>query len=151
MIKSFQTDYNTYAACPLCSSHASFFEKGRYGSYFSCPECGGIFLHEKDRMNETDEKNRYLEHNNDVYDEGYRNFVSPIVDAVKKDFCQTDEGLDFGAGPGPVISIMLKESDYSVTMFDPYFHNNPAALEKKYDYIIVCEVMEHFYNPFEAG
>lgn len=137
------------ASCPLCSSKSSFFEQGRYGSYFSCPQCSGIFLHEKDRMNETDEKKRYLEHNNDIYDEGYRNFVSPIVNAVKKDFCKTDEGLDFGAGPGPVISIMLKESDYSVTMFDPFFHNNPAALEKKYDYIIVCEVMEHFYNPFE--
>ncbi len=133
--------------CPLCSSKAAFFEQGRYGSYFSCPQCGGIFLHEKDRMNEIQEKNRYLEHNNNIYDEGYRNFVSPIINAVKKNNKSVDEGLDFGAGPGPVISTMLKESSYSISLYDPFFHYNPAALEKKYNYIILCEVMEHFYNP----
>lgn len=56
-----ETIQQNTAVCPLCSSQSSFFEQARYGSYFLCPQCSGIFLHEKDRMNEIDEKNRYLE------------------------------------------------------------------------------------------
>ncbi len=93
------------------------------------------------------EKSRYDEHNNDVNDAGYRNFVKPLVDTVLSKFTPGAAGLDYGAGPGPVAAVMLKEKGYQVELFDPYYWSDSRLLEKKYDFIICCEVIEHFYWP----
>ncbi|PKD21303.1 hypothetical protein APR40_07300 [Salegentibacter salarius] len=93
------------------------------------------------------EKSRYLEHNNDVTDERYQKFTSPITHYILKNFSPLDKGLDFGSGTGPVISSMLEQHNYIVKKYDPYFANFPDLLEEKYDYIFACEVVEHFYNP----
>ena len=51
------------------------------------------------------EKARYLTHNNDVEDERYQQFVSPITSAVMKQVQPLRTfGLDYGAGTGPVIA-----------------------------------------------
>ena len=63
------------------------------------------------------------------------------------DFTSKHTGLDFGAGTGPVISKVLKDNEYKIKQFDPFFHNYPELLKEKYDYIVCCEVMEHFYDP----
>jgi len=88
-----------------------------------------------------------MTHNNDVNDSGYHKFVSPIVNAVLNDFLPEHKGLDFGAGTGPVISKLLTDRNYQIKQYDPYFFNLPELLQKKYDYIVCCEVIEHFYDP----
>ena len=90
---------------------------------------------------------RYKEHNNDIEDEKYQKFVSPISSSIMRDFTHNNKGLDFGAGTGPVISKILKDNDFLIEQYDPFFHNYPDLLEEKYDYIACCEVMEHFHNP----
>jgi hypothetical protein len=35
------------------------------------------------------------------------------------------KGLDFGAGPGPVIATILREQHYKVDLYDPYYWNQP--------------------------
>jgi 2-polyprenyl-3-methyl-5-hydroxy-6-metoxy-1,4-benzoquinol methylase len=100
-------------------------------------------------LNLTDEKARYLEHNNDVFDEGYRSFVRPVTNAVTNSFTSQHHGLDFGSGTGPVISEVLKEKGYSIVQYDPFFLNKPELLTRKYDYIVCCEVIEHFSNPLK--
>lgn len=98
-------------------------------------------------MGEKEEKARYETHNNDVNDKGYQNFVMPLVDKVLEDYKPNSLGLDFGCGSGPVIAKLLREQDYLVNLYDPYFANIAENLNLKYDYIIACEVIEHFYNP----
>ncbi len=142
-------EYSTDAQCPLCGCASVFFDSGKWGSYYKCSECSGIFLHEKNRMNETDEKNRYLLHRNDVNDKGYRSFVSPLVNAVRCNHTPSDKGLDYGSGPHSAASTMLEESSYPVSLFDPFFQNKAEVLDRTYDYIILCEVMEHFYFPLK--
>lgn len=94
------------------------------------------------------EKERYLTHNNDVNDLRYRGFVSPIVESVIKYFNPEDHvGLDFGAGTGPVITKILSEINFKVFAYDPFFLPYPELLEKSYDFIACCEVIEHFHNP----
>ena len=99
------------------------------------------------RLDSEAEKSRYEEHINDVEDKGYQKFVSPITNAIIKDFSTSDEGLDFGAGTGPVISKLLIESKFSIKLYDPFFQNYPELLDYKYNYIVCCEVMEHFFHP----
>ncbi|MBF0253274.1 MAG: class I SAM-dependent methyltransferase, partial [Candidatus Omnitrophica bacterium] len=93
------------------------------------------------------EKKRYEKHNNDVNDPGYRKFVEPIVLEILNRYTPMHKGLDYGCGPGPVVAEMLKNKGYSVELYDPYFCDNREALKKKYDFIICCEVIEHFNSP----
>ncbi len=115
--------------------------------YYKCNNCSSIFLSSDCRLDEGDEKARYLQHNNDINDERYRNFVSPITNYIFKKYTRNSLGLDFGSGTGPVISCILSENGYNINQYDPYFYPDNTVLSKNYDYIVCCEVIEHFYNP----
>lgn len=130
--------------CPLCESEAEFFYQHKY---LSCPECHSLFKHPRLLPSIEEEKNRYTLHDNDVNDPKYQKFVSPITDLIFDHFTPLDLGLDFGCGTGPVISKMLSENGFEVLQYDPLFCNNKKLLEQKYDYIICCEVIEHFHKP----
>lgn len=101
------------------------------------------------RLSAALEKARYEKHNNDVSNPGYQKFVEPIVSAVLTNFSAQQRGLDFGAGNGPVISSLLTAKGYDISLYDPFFHNNTELLRQTYDYIVCCEVIEHFYQPAE--
>lgn len=107
----------------------------------------GVFRSSRFWLSPSQEKTRYEAHNNDIEDPGYQQFVAPITNAILRDFRPYHQGLDFGAGTGPVISKVLNDSDYSISQYDPFFHNYPELLQRKYDYIVCCEVMEHFFYP----
>jgi hypothetical protein len=130
--------------CPLCGDASeNFFEN----KFFRCTNCRGISKAEELRLSGGEEKARYELHNNDVNDERYKNFVMPVVSRIRSEFSAAHKGLDFGAGKGSAVSFMLKQSNYNIEMYDPYFYNSPELLERKYDYIAACEVIEHFYFP----
>lgn len=132
--------------CPLCHSDLN---QVLYHDFFSCSTCKGIVKDEKKWLASEQEKERYLKHNNDVNDIGYQNFTSPITEAVLRDFSKENSGLDFGSGPGSVISKVLKDKHYTVQEYDPFFNPAENLLRQKYDYIVCCEVMEHFYQPYK--
>lgn len=135
--------------CPLCLAEAPFFLEDRGTSFYKCGGCGSVFRDPADDLPFEKEKARYLTHNNCPVDPGYRAFVAPIVDEVKKLFLPSHQGLDFGAGPVPVIAKLLQNQGYQLEAYDPFFHDRPELLEKKYDYITACEVIEHFRQPAE--
>jgi SAM-dependent methyltransferase len=135
--------------CPLCNSTAKLFYNGKHQTYYQCDTCFGIFLLSDSRPSSKEEVAHYEQHNNDIEDKGYQNFVSPITEAILQDFNTNDKGLDFGAGTGPVISKMLTDNGFSITQYDPYFHNYPELLKEQYNYIASCEVIEHFFDPLK--
>lgn len=132
--------------CPLCKSNSNNFYKK---VYYQCVNCYGLFRPAQLLPTLEAEKNRYETHNNDVENEGYQNFVSPITNAILENHDAEDVGLDFGAGSGPVIANMLERKGYKPLLYDPIFHIYPELLERKYDYIFACEVIEHLHNPYE--
>ena len=136
-----------YISCPLCLSDSQFFCEFRQKEYYRCGNCQAVLMDPAYFPTPGQEKKRYMEHNNDVNDPGYQSFVMPVVNEVLSNFTKESKGLDLGAGTGPVISKLLKEKGYSIVLYDPFFFNEPTLLEIKYDYIICCEVIEHFHNP----
>lgn len=135
--------------CTLCGSSTREFQIWRENQYYRCKGCKSILLDPKAYASKEEEKERYEEHNNDVEDKRYQSFVSPIVKEVLKDYNKNHKGLDFGAGTGPVITKLLRDKGYNMKIYDPFFAKYPKALEEKYDYIVCCEVVEHFHQPRE--
>ncbi|GHC54312.1 methyltransferase [Ulvibacter litoralis] len=109
--------------------------------------CDLVFKHSSHFPSTEAEKKRYLQHQNDVNDTNYQDFVAPIVTRIFQQQPQTAIGLDFGAGPGPVIAKLLKDKGYSITLYDPFFYPEKESLHATYDFIICSEVMEHFSSP----
>jgi hypothetical protein len=136
-----------HLTCPLCDSKVFLFSEALKRQYYKCTVCEGVHLSKEFQLSTTQEKQRYLEHDNDVNDVGYQNFVLPIVNTILKDFKPEDNGLDFGCGTGPVIAKLLKDKKYNITLYDPYFKNFNKALEHTYNYVFCCEVIEHFNTP----
>lgn len=130
--------------CPLCdnSNHTAMNNEFRL-----CSHCFGIFKRNDLLLDEHKEKERYDLHNNDANDIEYQNFVSPITQAVLFHFTPTAIGLDFGAGKSSAICKVLRDNNYNIQEYDPFFHNNKVLLAQMYHYITSCEVIEHFYEP----
>lgn len=136
--------------CPLCFTPASVFNADKNQCYLQCTHCKGIFMQKSSLPTADAELNRYKLHQNDINDEGYRNFARPLYEAVLKNVTPLHAGLDFGAGPSSVICEMLSQKSYNIKPYDPFFFNDSSLLNQTYDYIICCEVIEHFHYPAEA-
>ncbi|NPD45689.1 MULTISPECIES: class I SAM-dependent methyltransferase [unclassified Lentimicrobium] len=130
--------------CTLCSSEL-INKKDAY--YYHCDTCKALVKDKKYYLSSDEEKARYETHNNDVNDIGYQNFTLPITNYVTKNCSPNHKGLDFGSGTGPVISSMLKKLGFDIEQYDPFFAPNPKPLIHQYDYILSCEVFEHFHQP----
>ncbi len=137
----------TELKCPLCNRKAIYFQSHLKRKYFECTNCFSVLLDPSNHISPQKEKARYELHNNDVNDPGYQGFVSPIVNDIKLNFGARHAGMDFGCGPGPVITKLLRDEQYNIATYDPFFHNDPRLLNSKYDYIVCCEVIEHFKDP----
>lgn len=133
--------------CPLCNTVSKIIKEYDNEIYFSCINCGSIFLGKEFRLSSGSEKERYDNHNNDVNDPRYQNFVKPLVDIVLSEHSTDDKGLDYGCGPGPVITKLLEDNGFKMKIYDPFYAPFEENLEEKYDFIVLSEVAEHFYNP----
>lgn len=131
--------------CPLCANEASEF----YPHYYHCPVCDLRFLNPTQHLDINSEKARYDLHNNNFEDPNYRNFLSPLAEAVKPLVAKDALGLDFGAGPAPVLADILKQMGFETHVYDPFYHAHPEVLRRAYDFICASEVVEHFYKPLE--
>ncbi len=130
--------------CTLCGSTLI---KKKDAYYYDCDICKAIVKDEIYYLIADEEKARYETHNNDVNDIRYQNFTSPITNYVIENFLPEHKGLDFGSGTGPVISSMLMKKNYDIIQYDPFFAPDQNVLNNRFDYIVSCEVFEHFYNP----
>lgn len=134
--------------CLVCkNTFTNIFKVIEDVTFMECKNCHSIFKHPKEFLSPKAEKSRYLLHNNDVEDKQYQQFVSPIISKVIQSFPTSSMGLDFGAGSGPVIKELLVKKGFDIALYDPFFHPNVTVLNQQYDFIVCCEVIEHFHNP----
>ena len=133
--------------CTLCGNVTVFFIEYKERHFHKCNHCGSVLLDTKHYLVFDDEKYRYDKHSDDIEDEGYQQFVSPIVNAVLQNYTSLDKGLDYGCGKTAIIKTLLQRKQYTIAGYDPIYYPNQELLSENYNYITCCEVVEHFYNP----
>lgn len=138
--------------CPLCSSNSAIAHQltRLQKTYYDCLECKAFYLDKTHYLDNNQEQQHYNQHNNDVHNKGYQNYVSNLVLAVRNHQKPTNDGLDYGCGTGPVATHLLKEHGYqNIRLYDPFFYDDDTVFDKQYDFIICSEVVEHFHHPDE--
>lgn len=134
--------------CPLCHSEkTSFHYEGESREYYACGNCEMVFVPEAFFVTSSVEKRKYENHQNFPEDLVYQNYLKQIMDPVQERIVDGAVGLDFGCGPGPVLSQMFVASGYETDVYDAYFAPCVEVFGKSYDFITACEVVEHFYKP----
>ncbi len=134
--------------CPLCLNKSiDFYYQDTNRAYWTCQNCYLIFVKPEHYLTETQEKKVYDLHQNNPMDLGYRNFLNKLITPLTKKLTQQMLGLDFGSGPGPTISVMLKEQGIRVENYDIFYNNKPELLQYTYDFITSTEVIEHLFHP----
>jgi hypothetical protein len=135
--------------CPLCAASARFFRADRARDFFQCSECDLIFVSPNDHLPPHEEKARYDFHQNDPADSNYRKFLGRLFQPLEAKLAPGSCGLDFGCGPGPTLSLMFEEAGHTCENYDLHYANNPALLERQYDFLACSETMEHMFRPRE--
>lgn len=134
--------------CPLCSSSQTHFSIQAYGrTYWECDECGLIFLSPSERLAPAAEYAHYLTHENNPSDPRYRSFLDRLALPLIARLSPGAQGLDYGSGPGPTLSLMLQERGFPTQIYDPHFAPDGSVLAASYDFITATEVVEHFHSP----
>jgi SAM-dependent methyltransferase len=122
-----------------------FQEKHR--DYLSCENCGLVFVPQQFHLSQVDEQAQYDLHENNPDDTGYRKFLNRLADPLFERLPANSQGLDFGCGPGPCLSVMLEEQGHQVDLYDLFYADNRAVFERDYDFITATEVIEHLSQP----
>lgn len=135
--------------CPLCNTNnTNDFYQGNLRCYFQCRTCALVFADPATWLLPGEEKAIYDHHENSPDDARYRNFLNRLAIPLSERLGNRAlQGLDFGCGPGPTLSLMLQEKGYRMAIYDPYFAPDTAVLAQQYDFITCTEAIEHFYTP----
>ena len=138
------------SACPLCgfASKPFYHHKKQNRSFRICKGCALVFQ-DGELPSAEDERSRYELHNNDPDDPGYRKWLESFVRKAVVPHYESGHILDFGSGPRPVLTEILEEKGYPVFSYDPFF--SPRWPEEgPFSLILLCEVLEHIYDPVDA-
>ena len=133
--------------CPLC--HADNLEPYYQDKrrYFQCQICQLVSVAPEYFLAPEEEKAEYDLHQNDPDDPGYRKFLSRLYEPVHKKLKAGSQGLDFGSGPGPTLSLMFEEAGFAVALYDPFYAPDRSVFKKSYNFIVTSEVVEHLHQP----
>lgn len=135
--------------CPLCRAAVSTapLAGADRRRYQHCGCCQLIFADPSQHLAAEEAKRRYASHRNSPDDPGYIQFLSRIVQPALPFLRRKMRGLDYGCGPGPTLSGLLRQAGLRCEDYDPLFR--PAALRPPYDFIFSTECFEHFHQPGE--
>ena len=140
-----------WMCCPLCQSSQTYrFHLDNSREYQRCRRCELVFVPKSFHLDATSERAYYGLHQNSPKDEGYRRFLNRMACPLSKHLETQSEGLDFGCGPGPTLSVMLEEMGHRVSLYDPFFADHPEVLERCYDFVTCTEVLEHLASPYRV-
>ncbi len=146
MEESSQSDERS---CPVCRGlpRELFFRDSR--EFFRCPDCELVFVLPCRYLSLQEEKAVYDQHENSPDDFEYRKFLSRLFEPMLQRLHPNSNGLDFGSGPGPTLSVMFEEAGHKMEIYDPFYAPDITPLSQQYDFITASEVVEHMHQPTE--
>lgn len=133
--------------CPLCGGVAALHAQLGARAYHRCGTCRLVFLDRSLLPDAADERARYETHENDPSDPRYRAFLDRLAGPLIQCLTPGAEGLDYGSGPGPTLSVMLEERGFPMAVYDPFFAPDASVLDRMYDFVTCTETAEHFFEP----
>ena len=134
--------------CPLCLTvGAKPYAEDQTRRYLRCLRCRLVFVTSDQHLSPEAEKAIYDHHQNSPDDHNYRKFLSRLTKPLTKLIAPQSQGLDFGCGPGPTLSVMMAEQGYQMSVYDLYYADDPQVLKGQYDFITSTEVVEHLASP----
>ena len=108
--------------CPLCNCNFSIFQlKAEARDYWLCKICYLIFVPSKFFIPKEEEIKRYLEHENNLNNEGYVEMFTKKIDVIKKICLGTKTVMDYGCGYSQVLKELLEREGYQASAYDPNF------------------------------
>jgi hypothetical protein len=129
--------------CKLCgSSDNHCYYKDKVREYIHCNTCRLIQVPQVFEISKQDEIDRYKLHTNTDDKDGYILYLQDIVNLVRI-VAPIGHILDFGAGEHAVLTELLKKEGYHADPYDPHYSSIAELPDKKYDIVILCEVIEH--------
>ena len=131
----------------MAAQNIILFYKGKRRAYFQCLTCSLVFVDPDQFLSKKDEKTIYDFHQNSMDDKGYKRFLSRMIVPMQEGLPRNGYGLDFGSGPGPVLSEMFKEAGFSMALYDRFYAPDLKVFKKQYDFITATEVVEHLHDP----
>ncbi len=134
-------------ACPLCgeSRQISPVPGADAREYFLCGNCCLVFVDSRFHPSQAEARKRYEQHNNSPDDAGYVAFLNSVLKPMLGLIRTGMRGLDYGCGPGPALSGLVRRAGIECSDFDPLFFPEPP--QPPYDFIFSTETFEHFFNP----
>lgn len=143
----------TKQQCPLCEGdqgqeiYRDRPELRHHRAYYRCDRCNLIFVLPASFLSLRAEKAEYDLHQNHAQDLGYRRFLSRLGDPLLDCLAPSSQGLDFGSGPGPTLSVMLEAAGHGVVLYDRFYADDRTVFDQPYDFITATEVVEHLRQP----
>ena len=148
---TFHRESPVVSHCPLCRTPAPVLAgKDNRRSFFKCTECALVFVSPRQYLSLEDERANYRHHQNSPLDNGYRTFLKQLFEPVHAQLSGESRGLDFGCGPGPTLHLLFEEVGHSMSIYDPAFFPDEAALCRQYHFITLSEVVEHLHHPADV-
>ncbi|WP_253272938.1 class I SAM-dependent methyltransferase [Halomonas sp. PR-M31] len=135
-------------SCPLCDhDEIEYYHQDRRRDYWQCQRCALVFVAPHQQLEPEREKAVYDCHRNSPQDMDYRRFLSRLFIPLKARVAPGAQGLDFGCGPGPTLSVMFEEAGHPMALYDIYYAPDRDVLGQSYDFITASEVIEHLASP----
>jgi len=139
--------------CKICgSSKLISYHHPKFNILFhECKTCEVIYKDDRHKISLDDEYKVYENHQNTLDNEGYVKFLSDFIDQTVIPYKKCGDLLDFGSGPSPVLSYILKRQYmFHVSIYDIFYAKGVNVFNKTYDVITSTEVFEHLSNPNET-
>lgn len=142
-------------SCPLCESlSATRYSEDKFRQYLLCGNCTLVYVPRDSILPFREEADRYEAHQNDDGEPDYVAYLTRIVDGIRPRlpkpkflFSKPLRGLDFGCGKTTLLEKLFSAHDVEVDSYDLYFHPNESVWNRKYDFIVLSEVIEHLSDP----
>lgn len=133
--------------CPLCQKTGprDLIPGADDRDYRLCSNCQLIAAHPDSFPSRHDEASHYRLHENSITNAGYVDFLARAIEPVRPLLSVGMRCLDFGCGPGPTLSQLVREIGCACEDYDPLFRDVP--LVPPYDVIFATECVEHFHHP----